>query len=258
MTETRPRRRRRWVVPALLLVGAGALVARRSAARPADDVWAPATRPAARPVVPAVGTAAAVSPGPDAMGPAAGDAATVAVAAPADERAIGEPPPAGAPSAGVPSAGVLSDGVPRGGAPAAADASGDDVEATPPAGPSPDETPGSITEQIGGPPASEAGVPGRPPVAPLASAPPAVTASSRPPSPRPRRKAVPPGAAPAGQDGEAPGPEFTIKGNTGSKLFHTPLSPYYVRTKAEVWFRTAEDAEAAGFTAYRPRGSRRA
>ena len=29
--------------------------------------------------------------------------------------------------------------------------------------------------------------------------------------------------------------------------FHEPTSPWYARTKAEVWFRSAEAAEAAGF-----------
>ena len=29
--------------------------------------------------------------------------------------------------------------------------------------------------------------------------------------------------------------------------YHTPESPYYGRTVAEVWFATAADAEAAGF-----------
>jgi cytoskeletal protein RodZ len=52
-------------------------------------------------------------------------------------------------------------------------------------------------------------------------------------------------------DGSAPSPEYTIKGNAGSKLYHTPSSPYYGRTKAEAWFATPEDAEAAGFTAWR-------
>src|SRR6478752_6625965 len=59
------------------------------------------------------------------------------------------------------------------------------------------------------------------------------------------------GAVP-GPDGAAPGPEFTIKGNADSMLFHTPESPYYARTRAEVWFRTAEEAAAAGFTEWRP------
>ncbi|WP_443690197.1 sunset domain-containing protein [Pseudonocardia abyssalis] len=36
-------------------------------------------------------------------------------------------------------------------------------------------------------------------------------------------------------------------------LFHPPTSPYFGRTKAEVWFRTSDDAVAAGFTAYSPR-----
>ncbi len=59
------------------------------------------------------------------------------------------------------------------------------------------------------------------------------------------------GAVP-GPEGEAPGPEYTIKGNAGSMLFHTPASPYYERTRAEVWFRTADEAVAAGFTQWRP------
>jgi small subunit ribosomal protein S2 len=29
--------------------------------------------------------------------------------------------------------------------------------------------------------------------------------------------------------------------------FHAPTSPWYSRTAAEVWFRTAEAAEKAGF-----------
>ncbi|RZT13384.1 hypothetical protein EV649_6575 [Kribbella sp. VKM Ac-2569] len=69
---------------------------------------------------------------------------------------------------------------------------------------------------------------------------------------------------PAGRYGEGsadavphqgPPDGFTIKGNAGSMLFHTPDSPYYGRTKPEVWFRTEADAERAGFTKYtrRPR-----
>jgi large subunit ribosomal protein L17 len=40
---------------------------------------------------------------------------------------------------------------------------------------------------------------------------------------------------------------FDIKGNADSMKFHAPTSPWYGRTKAEVWFRTVEAAEAAGF-----------
>jgi small subunit ribosomal protein S16 len=50
------------------------------------------------------------------------------------------------------------------------------------------------------------------------------------------------------EDGSAPGDEYTIKGNAGSMLYHPPSSPFYGRTKAEVWFTTAEAAEAAGFS----------
>jgi large subunit ribosomal protein L4 len=49
-------------------------------------------------------------------------------------------------------------------------------------------------------------------------------------------------------DGAAP-EGFTIKGNKGSMKYHTSESQWYVRTVAEVWFRTAEAAEAAGFVA---------
>jgi len=50
------------------------------------------------------------------------------------------------------------------------------------------------------------------------------------------------------EDGSAPSEEYTIKGNAGSMLYHPPTSPFYGRTKAEVWFTTAEAAEAAGFS----------
>ncbi len=40
---------------------------------------------------------------------------------------------------------------------------------------------------------------------------------------------------------------FPIKGNASSMLYHVPDSAFYERTDAEVWFRTAEAAEAAGF-----------
>ena len=40
---------------------------------------------------------------------------------------------------------------------------------------------------------------------------------------------------------------YPVKGNADSMKFHTPESPYYDRTVAEVWFASAEAAEAAGF-----------
>lgn len=62
-----------------------------------------------------------------------------------------------------------------------------------------------------------------------------------------------PGSTRPESDGSAPSPEFTIKGNANSMLFHPPESPYYVRTRAEVWFVTEEDAKAAGFRRWRPK-----
>ncbi len=41
---------------------------------------------------------------------------------------------------------------------------------------------------------------------------------------------------------------FPIKGNADSMLYHNEASPFYGRTKAEVWFATEAAAEAAGFS----------
>jgi hypothetical protein len=41
-----------------------------------------------------------------------------------------------------------------------------------------------------------------------------------------------------------------VKGKRSSKLFHTAESPYFGRTKADVWFKTPADAENAGFAAW--------
>ena len=48
------------------------------------------------------------------------------------------------------------------------------------------------------------------------------------------------------EDGNGPD-THPIKGNADSMLYHEPDSRYYKVTKAEVWFDTAEHAEAAGF-----------
>ena len=62
-----------------------------------------------------------------------------------------------------------------------------------------------------------------------------------------------PGSAAPLPDGSSPGPEYTIKGNASSMLFHTPASPYFQRTKPEAWFRSAAEAEKAGFTEWKPK-----
>jgi large subunit ribosomal protein L4 len=59
--------------------------------------------------------------------------------------------------------------------------------------------------------------------------------------------------APYGEGSHAPladgtQPEgFPVKGNADSMLYHVPGSSFYARTVAEVWFASAEAAEAAGF-----------
>lgn len=62
-----------------------------------------------------------------------------------------------------------------------------------------------------------------------------------------------PGAVKAKPNGRSPGGGYRIKGNTRSKRYHTMQSPYYERTKAGVWFRSAADAERAGFSAWNAR-----
>ncbi len=57
---------------------------------------------------------------------------------------------------------------------------------------------------------------------------------------------LPEGAAAANEDGSAP-EGYTVKGNADSNLYHEPDGQWYDQTVAEVWFKTAEDAEKAGF-----------
>ncbi|MGH3384668.1 MAG: 50S ribosomal protein L17 [Nocardioidaceae bacterium] len=54
------------------------------------------------------------------------------------------------------------------------------------------------------------------------------------------------GSAAPLEDGSAP-EGFAIKGNADSMKYHEPDGRWYEQTVAEVWFRTAEAAEAAGF-----------
>ena len=56
-----------------------------------------------------------------------------------------------------------------------------------------------------------------------------------------------PGSGKPASDGSAPSADFTVKGKESSKLFHTEKSPYFTRTKADVWFKSEADAEGAGF-----------
>ncbi|MFZ1410056.1 MAG: 50S ribosomal protein L17 [Micropruina sp.] len=47
--------------------------------------------------------------------------------------------------------------------------------------------------------------------------------------------------------GAEPPAGFEIKGNEDSMKYHTPESPWYAATIAEVWFKTEEAAQKAGF-----------
>lgn len=55
------------------------------------------------------------------------------------------------------------------------------------------------------------------------------------------------GAVHSLDDGSSPDSDYAVKGKVATKVFHTPDGAYYTRTRADVWFRTADDARAAGF-----------
>jgi small subunit ribosomal protein S2 len=104
-------------------------------------------------------------------------------------------------------------------------------------------------------PVAEAPTEEAPPAeAPVAEAP----TEEAPPAEAPVAEApteeAPPAEAPYGEgshavleSGEQP-EGYSIKGNADSMRYHTEESPFYARTKAEVWFATAQAAEAAGFS----------
>jgi large subunit ribosomal protein L22 len=56
-----------------------------------------------------------------------------------------------------------------------------------------------------------------------------------------------PDGAHAALDDDAQPKGYAIKGNADSMLYHLPGTPFYDRTIAEIWFDTAENAEAAGY-----------
>lgn len=57
------------------------------------------------------------------------------------------------------------------------------------------------------------------------------------------------GSADPKADGTGPA-GFMIKADEDAMVFHGPDSPAYAGTEADVWFRTSEDAEKAGFRRY--------
>ena len=59
---------------------------------------------------------------------------------------------------------------------------------------------------------------------------------------------VPAGAVAANEDGSSPDEAYTVKGNADSGKYHEADGQWYDQTVAEFWFKSAEDAEAAGFT----------
>ncbi|OLL80210.1 hypothetical protein Ae168Ps1_2616c [Pseudonocardia sp. Ae168_Ps1] len=66
-----------------------------------------------------------------------------------------------------------------------------------------------------------------------------------------------PGSVLAPTDGAEPPESHRVKVHSGSRRFHTTESPYYVRTRADLYFTAEDDARAAGFIAWHERpGSR--
>ena len=59
---------------------------------------------------------------------------------------------------------------------------------------------------------------------------------------------VPAGAIAANEDGSSPDADYTVKGNADSGKYHEADGQWFDQTVAEFWFKSAADAEAAGFT----------
>jgi hypothetical protein len=92
------------------------------------------------------------------------------------------------------------------------------------------------------------------PTAPIVPTPPSpqpTSPSPQPTPPSPEPAAPTPratGSADPLPDGSCP-PEFPIKGNASSGIYHTPGKQFYNKTKAEACFARPSDAQAAGFKA---------
>jgi large subunit ribosomal protein L17 len=59
---------------------------------------------------------------------------------------------------------------------------------------------------------------------------------------------LPEGAVAANEDGSSPDEAYTVKGNADSGKFHEADGQWFDQTVAAFWFKSAADAEAAGFT----------
>jgi large subunit ribosomal protein L17 len=59
---------------------------------------------------------------------------------------------------------------------------------------------------------------------------------------------LPAGAIAANEDGTSPDEAYTVKGNADSGKYHEADGQWYEQTHAEFYFKSAQDAEAAGFT----------
>jgi hypothetical protein len=126
------------------------------------------------------------------------------------------------------------------------------AEPTPPAPPSAktdDPAPAQL-EPTEHEPTPEPALPG-----PVARAVPAATSVASVTAPALPESPFGPGSVRAGTDGSSPDAEFVVKGKRATRVFYAPGSPYYARTRADVWFRTADDARAAGSTPRAPRRS---
>ncbi len=113
--------------------------------------------------------------------------------------------------------------------------------------------PGSVAEAA--PEPEPVATPEPEPVLARARAVPAATAVASVTAPALPDAPFGPGSAPALDDGASPDPDYVVKGKTATRVFYAPGSAYYARTRADVWFRTADDASAAGFTPRAPRRS---
>jgi hypothetical protein len=261
----RPRRRNMLVLLGVLLLGVVAAAwgfwSRIRERHGRDNGWQhlrPASRPAPAAIpgsagadpVAASSTAASPEPGPPPVpdNPPATEAAAELTPTPRPGHAV--EPAAGRPAAGKPGPPELGAVTPARPEPRGANAAlvGPDGATSAPPGSAP--APPAAQRPAPNQPA-DARHPTRSRAVPAASARTSVASAGLPSD-----ALFGPGSVRARSDGSSPEPAYVVKGKIATKVFYSPGGAYYTRTRADVWFRTADDARAAGFTERAPRRHR--
>lgn len=169
---------------------------------------------------------------------AADDASAERAPAPATSRPTGEPAPSGD---------ADQDGPDEAGEPVSNDRATESPASSPTAVADPEPAPVQ-TEEVATAPPDTAPTAAEPIFAETPPGAPIVGTAVPIPTARGGERPVPAGAVRGDETATCP-PDYPIKGNASSMIYHRPGQPSYERTVAEFCFATEADAEGAG---YRP------